>query len=70
MALLKVIKCSKVFLPISNLSFFIVVISIQYFGLSPGDLPNSGIELGSPVLQADSLPAELHACIAGRFFTC
>ena len=22
---------------------------------SPGDLPNSGIELGSPVLQADSL---------------
>ena len=26
---------------------------------SPGDLPNPGIELGSPVLQADSLPAEL-----------
>ena len=23
------------------------------------DLPNPGIELGSPVLQADSLPAEL-----------
>ena len=25
---------------------------------SPGDLPNPGIELGSPALQADSLPAE------------
>ena len=27
--------------------------------LSPGDLPDPGIELGSPALQADSLPAEL-----------
>ena len=26
---------------------------------SPGDLPNPGMELGSPALQADSLPAEL-----------
>ena len=26
---------------------------------SPGDLPNSGIEPGSPALQADSLPSEL-----------
>ena len=26
---------------------------------SPGDLPNPGIELGSPALQADSLPIEL-----------
>ena len=25
----------------------------------PGDLPNSGIEPGSPALQADSLPTEL-----------
>ena len=25
---------------------------------SPGDLPNQGIEPGSPVLQADSLPRE------------
>ena len=25
---------------------------------SPGDLPNPGIEPGSPALQADSLPAE------------
>ena len=25
---------------------------------SPGDLPNPGIEPGSPVLQADSLPSE------------
>ena len=26
---------------------------------SPGDLPNPGIEPGSPALQVDSLPAEL-----------
>ena len=26
---------------------------------SPGDLPNPGIELRSPALQADSLPTEL-----------
>ena len=25
---------------------------------SPGDLPNPGVELGSPALQADSLPSE------------
>ena len=25
---------------------------------SPGDLPNPGIKLGSPALQADSLPTE------------
>jgi len=25
---------------------------------SPGDLPDPGIELGSPALQADSLPSE------------
>jgi len=27
---------------------------------SPGELPDPGIELRSPTLQADSLPAELH----------
>ena len=27
--------------------------------LSPGDLPDPGIKLGPPALQADSLPAEL-----------
>ena len=27
--------------------------------LPPGDLPNPGINPGSPALQADSLPAEL-----------
>ena len=27
--------------------------------LPPGELPNPGIEPGSPVLQVDSLPAEL-----------
>ena len=26
--------------------------------LSPGDLPNSGIEPGSPALEADALPTE------------
>ena len=26
---------------------------------SPGDLPNPGMELGSPALQTDSLPTEL-----------
>ena len=26
---------------------------------SPGDLPDPGIELGSPALQADCLPTEL-----------
>ena len=26
---------------------------------SPGNLPNPGIEAGSPALQADALPAEL-----------
>ena len=29
----------------------------------PGDLPDPGIEPGSPVLQADSLPSELYICI-------
>ena len=28
---------------------------------SPGDLPNPGIESGSPVLQADALPSEPQA---------
>ena len=28
--------------------------------LSPGDLPDQGIEPGSPPSQADSLPSELH----------
>ena len=27
--------------------------------LTPGDLSNPGIKLGSPALEADSLPAEL-----------
>ena len=27
--------------------------------LSPGDLPNPGIELGSPALQTDSLPTDI-----------
>ena len=34
----------------------------EYWGglpfLSPGDLPNPGMEPGSPALQADSLPSE------------
>ena len=38
---------------------------------SPGDLPNPGIELGSPALQADSLPSEppgKHNKYYGRLF--
>ena len=30
---------------------------------SPGELPNSGVEAGSPALQADSLPSEPLDCI-------
>ena len=30
---------------------------------SPADLPDPGIELGSPALQADSLPSELSGCM-------
>ena len=43
---------------------------------SPRDLPEPGIEPGSPVLQADSLPAEppgssaSPACKCGRYKTC
>ena len=47
---------------------------------SPGDLPNPGIEPGSPTLQADSLPSEppgkpkeskhLWSCLYIRDFTC
>ena len=33
--------------------------------LSPGDLPNSGIEPRSPALQADSLPAEPPGILGG-----
>ena len=29
---------------------------------SPGDIPNPGIELGSPALQADSLPTDMYRC--------
>ena len=34
--------------------------------LSPGDLPNSGIESGSPTFWADSLPTELQGEIFWR----
>ena len=33
---------------------------------SPGDLPDPGIELGSPALQVDSLPTELPGKIGRR----
>jgi len=33
---------------------------------SPGDLPSPGIKLGSPALQADSLPTELSGLPLGR----
>ena len=34
---------------------------------SPGDLPNPGIESGSPALQADALTAELPGKLLGNF---
>ena len=36
---------------------------------SPGDLPDPGIEAGSPTLQADALPSEpqVDACKLGKF---
>ena len=38
--------------------------------LSPGDLPDPGIEPGSPALQADALPSEPpgkpNSCICGQ----
>ena len=34
------------------------ILELVAFFPSPGDLPNSGIELRSPALQVDSLPAE------------
>ena len=34
---------------------------------SPGDLPNPGIEPGSPALQADSSPIELQGNMVSRF---
>ena len=33
---------------------------------SPGDLPNSGIKAGSPVLQADSLPSKPPSIKGGK----
>ena len=30
---------------------------------SPGDLPDGGIEPGSPAFQADSSPTELRGCL-------
>ena len=45
-----------------RVSSSVVSDSLQPHGLltfsSPGDLPNPGIEPGSPALQADSLPSE------------
>ena len=31
---------------------------LEWVAVSPGDLPNPGIEPGSPALQADALPSE------------
>ena len=33
---------------------------------SPGDLPNAGIEPGSPTLEADALPSESPAAAAAK----
>ena len=37
---------------------------------SPGDLPNPGIEPGSPVLQPDSLPSKPSAAAAKSLQAC
>ena len=37
--------------------------------LSPGDLPNPGMEPGSPTLQADFLPSEPPGKSAGSLFS-
>ena len=37
---------------------------------SPGDLPNPGIEPGSPVLQADALPSEPPGKLTSFDFIC
>ena len=37
-----------------------VILQARILWVAPGDLPNPGIELGSPELQADSLPGEPH----------
>ena len=34
---------------------------------SPGDLPNPGIESGSPTLHADALPSELPGIVDGFY---
>ena len=36
-----------------------VLVYLMGLSISPADLPNPGIELGSPALQTDSLPIEL-----------
>ena len=33
---------------------------------SPGDLPNPGIKLESPTMQADSLPSQPYKCFKGQ----
>ena len=37
--------------------------------LSPGDLPNPGIEPGSPALQTDSLPTEVSGKLYSNYKT-
>ena len=45
---------------------------LEWVAVSPGDLPNPGIEPGSPALQADALPSEppgktgIRQCIMGE----
>ena len=44
--------------PVESESCSVMSDSLRPHGLSPGDLPNPGIEPRSPALQPNSLPAE------------
>ena len=52
-------SCQTLYNPMDSTVHGILQARILEWVPSPGDLPNPGIELGSPVLQADSLPTEL-----------
>ena len=50
-----------------SVSHSVVPDSLEWVAISffPGDLPNPGIEPGSPVQWADSLPTELQGKLQG-----
>ena len=57
-------SCLTLYDPIAHQAFVFMGFSRQEYWRgesfpSPGDLPNPGIEPGSPTMQADSIPSEL-----------